>query len=894
MRSSRRRIAAGWGLIALVGLAGLAYFNYDFYQSGEMLKMALLDVGAAAAAAGAFWGWRKFGGRSSRVYLDEELVEEKIKSLAFYSEIQLVRTYAGGDAEREGALESVNGLVDVMRQFDNPAGNSWKEGPVKEYSGLDLSHEHGDSGLADESMVMEWVSKGRARKSIMSAREVAMLWHMPLGMAEMASMDRGQSKVLTPYLEGLDEEGPLVGYTEQGMPVKLPESALEKHTLFLGRSGTGKSTMIKQVIYYKMLQKARGRDNGAIVLLDPHADLVRDILRVVPMEIVDKVRLIDLGRDDRVPAINLMDPQLFPDRDRCVGTIIETLKGLWESWGNRLEEILDRGLKMIYEYNDHPDTERVRMLTMLDLLRLLQDGKVVGQGRDQSVELSAFQKHVLSRVEDAYVRMWFGAFMSWPRDTRAEALGPVMNRIGAYAGDSRAKAVLGQRESTVVFSDVLRDGVILLVSTASGTIGSGPAALMGGTIVSLVDSSLRQQERLPPEERKKLLLIADEFQTVTGTNWEGMLAEVRKYKCSLMLATQSLAVLDSPERNLKSGIMSNTACLISYQISAEDAQLVSYQMGHERVTESDLVMLDPFCCYVRITTQDKALPVFSLKTLPPPEIAFGKDDARDAVIENMKNYTVDRQEALQRINREALDAMQGTDEKIGTSGSTVREEREAVSVAVGGGVADGGGTAVAERARTAPSSGGGAGNAFRSFIPGADDVPATQGGGDGSRRRGKTKIEDVLTEEELMETQFSAEVLTMLYDLVEKDPGARRVVDRRLQGRVSFEVGKKMKELEKLTAAREQEYGQKISEWEDEVGRLKAEMELLRQVGAGEIKVVEAVAGVEVEVEDDGSGVGVGGRPASLDPGGCGNGGQGGNGAEDAWQRGAAWRWWSG
>ena len=456
------------------------------------------------------------------------------------------------------------------------------------------------------------------------------------------------------------------------------------------------------------------------------------------------------------------------------------------------------------------------------------------RARDQSVELSSFQKHVLSRVEDAYVRMWFNAFMSWPRDTRAEALGPVMNRIGAYAGDSRAKAVLGQRESTVVFSDILRDGIILLVSTASGTIGSGPAALMGGTIVSLFDSALRNQERLPPEERKKSLLIADEFQTITGTNWESMLAEVRKYKCSLMLATQSLAVLDTPDRNLKSGIMSNTACLISYQISAEDAQLVSYQMGHERVTETDLVMLDPFCCYVRITTNDKSLPVFSLKTLPPPEIEHGSNDSVEAVVENMMQYTVDRPAALKRINDEALEAMQGLEDKITTSGKTVSETRSTDPVpeaaAASSGVVD---------SDAPPRPTGNSVNPYATFIPGANDVPASSPRNKRGKPTGVEAVRDLLDEKVLKDSAFTVEVLGLLYDKAD-DPGVRVVIDKRLQGRVSHAF-----------RDRENEFGGMLQDKDKEIEELRAQLDLaLRNVGnSGSASVSDSGVGVVVADE---------------------------------------------
>ena len=304
--------------------------------------------------------------------------------------------------------------------------------------------------------------------------------------------------------------------------------------------------MMKHILAHKLERKAQGRDNGAIVVIDPHADLVRDTLKMVPPEIADKVRLLDFGRMDRVPGINLVDPHLFTDRDRCVDTIIGTVKHLWEHWGGRLEDLLKRSLSIVYEFNAHPDTPRNEMLTMLDILTLLDEGKQVQSGRDTRTEESDFQQHVLSRVTDLRLKEWFRAYLNWPRDTRAEAVGPVHSRIGAYAADARASVIMGQRESTIKLSDVLSEGLVLLVSTAQGSIGVQPAALMGGTMVGLVDSALREQENVAREDRAKCLLVCDEFQTVTGANWEGMLAESRKYGCSLMLATQSLARLDTP------------------------------------------------------------------------------------------------------------------------------------------------------------------------------------------------------------------------------------------------------------------------------------------------------------------------------------------------------------
>ena len=116
---------------------------------------------------------------------------------------------------------------------------------------------------------------------------------------------------------------------------------------------------------------------------------------------------------------------------------------------------------------------------------------------------------------------------------------------------------------------------------------------MGGTMVSLVESALRSQESVEASKRAKCLLVCDEFQTVTGADWEGMLAEDRKYGCSILLATQSLVRLQSEDRNLKAGVLGNVGVIIGYQMSAEDARIISYEMDAERVPQKYLVNLHP-------------------------------------------------------------------------------------------------------------------------------------------------------------------------------------------------------------------------------------------------------------------------------------------------------------
>ena len=647
------------GMVAgAVGLAGVLGGNWLLYEAGNYPGMAVLNVGAVAAGAVGLGLLRKFGGQENkRQYLDEVLVENKLKSLGFYCEVQLVRIYRN-IADENVARSNLMELVNCIRAFDDPAGNRWREGRIRMYSGQRVfqgAREHPFQGGTQE---LSWISQKEAEATFLSVSEVASLWHLPLGSMDMVSMERSSAGVLPAFLGDLknagEDVGPLVGMDSYGNGIRLPESAIRKHAIILGKSGMGKSTLVKHVVGHKLRMKAEGKDNDAIVVIDPHADLVRDLLQMVPASIVDKVRLIDFGRDDRVPGLNLVDPELFSDRDRCVDTIVTTLKGLWESWGNRLADLLRNGLLIIYEFNAHPETLPSEKLTMLDLLRLLEDGVTTGQNRDRKTEASASQLRILRRVQDPRLEEWFHSFISWPPETRAEAVGPVRSRIGAYASGQRTSVVMGQRESTIRLSDVLSEGLVLFVSTAQGTVGKEAAALMGGTMVSLMESELRDQERIPLAERKRCLLVCDEFQTVTGADWEALFAESRKYGCSMMLATQSMARLESPDRRLKEGVLGNVGLMICYQMSADDARIMAAEMDPTRVQENYLINSFPHHCYVRINSETRSYSAFSMKTLPPPAIPESGSDAVAAIIDASEHYTVDIREARKSLDADIL------------------------------------------------------------------------------------------------------------------------------------------------------------------------------------------------------------------------------------------------
>ena len=237
--------APGMGTIMLLGSVGsLAFGNWWLWDQGNTTGMLFFNLAAALAGVAGVSFWRRYGAEKRRPYLDEELVEAKLKALAFWTEVQIVRVYSK-ETETSVARESMESLLDCLRSFDDPAGNSWKPGQVREYNGQAMTGGVRNDPFVGGGQMLGWVDPRRAERTALSAREVASLWHPPLGADEMASMERTSSGVLVPYLADLsldgEDAGPLVGVSEElGQDIRLPESALRKHSVFFGAVGSGK------------------------------------------------------------------------------------------------------------------------------------------------------------------------------------------------------------------------------------------------------------------------------------------------------------------------------------------------------------------------------------------------------------------------------------------------------------------------------------------------------------------------------------------------------------------------------------------------------------------------------------------------------------------------------
>ncbi len=224
----------------------------------------------------------------------------------------------------------------------------------------------------------------------------------------------------------------------------------------------------------------------------------------------------------------------------------------------------------------------------------------------------------------------------------------MQTRLSYYASSKRARAILGQSRSTIDLRRTIHDGGILLVNTAQGVVGRDVAALVGASLLNLVDAVIREQGSLPPSKRRGALVVVDEMQSMPGVDYESMLSELGKFGASFVLATQSLAKLEDLSRTIRGTLLANVGCLAVFQVAGSDARQLVWELGRDRVSEEDIVSLPVHHCYVRATVGTERMPAFSMKVRKPEP---GDHRIASRILRETTAYTLSAGDIAKRDDR---------------------------------------------------------------------------------------------------------------------------------------------------------------------------------------------------------------------------------------------------
>jgi energy-coupling factor transporter ATP-binding protein EcfA2 len=333
------------------------------------------------------------------------------------------------------------------------------------------------------------------------------------------------------------------------------------HILLIGKTGMGKSTLIRQMAVQSM------EAGSGLLLLDPHGDLADEVATLVPRRRRNDVVLFDARDPEASPGLNPLRSVSAGARAVVVSGILATFKKLWpDNWGPRTEHLLRYALLALLE---------VRGATLIDARDMLSTehhrGWVLKQVRDEDV-----------------LRFWVKEFTGYDKKLRADAVAAPLNKLGAFLASVSMRAILSKNRPVLDAEKCMARSRIVIARLSKGAIGEDGAHLLGGLLLGLFQRATMAREALPPEARTPFAIFVDEVGSFATKPFLELLAEARKYGVSITLATQSLAVME-PE--VRAGILGNVGRLIAFRVGAEDALILEREFAG-RFGPQSLMQLD--------------------------------------------------------------------------------------------------------------------------------------------------------------------------------------------------------------------------------------------------------------------------------------------------------------
>jgi len=358
----------------------------------------------------------------------------------------------------------------------------------------------------------------------------------------------------------------------------------QRHMYVIGKSGVGKTKLLEHFIRADIFY---GHGLGVI---DPHGDLIQDILDFLPEDRIKDVVLIDPSDREFPISFNPIANVSDEDKHMVTDAIIEIFKKQFASdWTPRIEHLLRFStLAMI----DYPNG------TFNGMVSLLSSGPYRGK--------------VIEHIKDSVVRrFWAIEFPEWSQRYDAEAVSPLLNKLGQLLADPLMRNIFGQQENKIDFFDIMQNKKIFLVNLAKGRIGDDKSAFFGAVLITKIYQASMQRIRLATNERTPFYFYVDEFQNIATKTFENMLAESRKFGIAVTVANQNLSQLTP---SLRSTLFGNIGSMIVFQISAEDAAIMELEM--RPVFEvSDMINLAEREIYVKMTIDGKRWDPFSADVL---------------------------------------------------------------------------------------------------------------------------------------------------------------------------------------------------------------------------------------------------------------------------------------
>ncbi len=507
-----------------------------------------------------------------------KVIENKASKVVFETDIRLIASAATQD-KAELVLDELEG---AFNQFNAPNFNGFK---------VARSALRGPSFI--RNLVFNFVFRIFSKRNsiLLSTEELASVFHFPIVTTETPNIKWLKAKG-SAAPANIPAEGLILGrnsYRGEDKIIRITQEDRRRHLYAIGQTGTGKS------VFFSNLIKQDIQSGHGVCVIDPHGDLVEDVMAIIPKNRIEDVVIFDPSDMERPVGLNMLEVKNPEQKDFAIQEMIAIFYKLFppEMIGPMFEHNMRNVMLTLMEDKEYPGT-------IAEIPRMFTD--------------PAFQKYKLAKVRDPIVRAFWEKEMAKTSDFhKSEMLGYLISKVGRFVENEMMRNIIGQPKSGFDFREIMDKGKILLVNLSKGKTGEVNSSLLGLIIVSKLQMAAMSRTDIPQTERRDFYLYIDEFHNFTTDSVATILAEARKYRLNLNITHQFIAQLPD---NIRDAVFGNVGTMVVFRIGAEDAETVAKQFK-PTFEEQDLINIDNANAYVKLLINGMTSKPFDIKTYPP-------------------------------------------------------------------------------------------------------------------------------------------------------------------------------------------------------------------------------------------------------------------------------------
>ncbi|NDC38845.1 MAG: type IV secretory system conjugative DNA transfer family protein [Proteobacteria bacterium] len=386
----------------------------------------------------------------------------------------------------------------------------------------------------------------------------------------------------------------------------------------LGKSGSGKSCLIQLLVKNDI-------DNGyGCAVLDPHGDLVDDILKMVPKHRAKDVVLFDPSDVEYPPSFNPLSAIRPELKMRATIGFIEVFRRILGSdWTEKMDHIIRYSMLALLQ---------IPGSSMLSMRKLLTDPD--------------YREAVLDKVEDEQVRrFWMEEFLHREKEFEGD-ISRILNRLDHLLATDMVRNIVGQPMNLFNFREFMDSRKIVLIKVSKGILGAENAQLLGSLIIAKIYEAAMSRADMPSESRQDFYFYIDEFQNFSTESFGEILSESRKYRLSLTFANQYLGQLPA---GIRQTVFGNVGNIVGFRVGGGDAAVLADEFK-PRFSAEDIMNLGARDFYVKMSIDGEVQEAFSGRTLELHTPLESEHFAKECVRLSRSKYSLPLDHAKEALN----------------------------------------------------------------------------------------------------------------------------------------------------------------------------------------------------------------------------------------------------